>query len=162
MITVLTLLFFLEHSLGQECIPANGQWQVPLGNKTALRHESAPQWVLEPQSRGTFSILYSCTFTLFLCIYTAVHLNVPPHEGHIWFYVRKTKWVMVALLSPEVVLYSAWSQWQHAREFVAEIENMRKYARDLKRREGYPSLTSLSSSESGLVSAYPSLSMMAN
>jgi hypothetical protein len=62
------------------------------------------------------SLLYSCVFTLFLCVCTAVHLNVPPeNEGKFAFYRRKTKWVLIALLAPEVVLYTAWSQWRDAR-----------------------------------------------
>ncbi|KAF8541102.1 hypothetical protein BDD12DRAFT_830621 [Trichophaea hybrida] len=147
MSTILTLFLFLSPSLGQSCTPTSGQWHLPLHNKTALRHESAPQWVPEPQIRGTFSILYSCTFTLFLCIYTAVHLNVPPREGHIRFYVRKTKWVMVALLSPEVVLYSAWSQWKRAREFVDMMDVERERARSQRRWGVQSSNNSFSSEE---------------
>ncbi|KAF8242583.1 hypothetical protein K440DRAFT_527539, partial [Wilcoxina mikolae CBS 423.85] len=71
-----------------------------------------------PRTRGTFQILYSCTFTLALCVYTAIHLNVlPRHEGNLIYYRRKTKWVLIALIAPEVVLYTAACQWRLARKF---------------------------------------------
>uniref|UniRef100_U4LQ61 Uncharacterized protein n=1 Tax=Pyronema omphalodes (strain CBS 100304) TaxID=1076935 RepID=U4LQ61_PYROM len=114
---VLIATLFAFHQL---FTPANSAptstWHPPHGNKTALQHEIAPSWVAEPKERGTMSLLYSCTFTMFLCVYTAVHLNVPPQgEKKRYFYLRKAKWVLVALLAPEVVLYTAWSQWRDAR-----------------------------------------------
>src|SRR4051812_33110876 len=47
-------------------------------NHTALHSTIAPSWVSAPNIRGTSDILYSCLLTLFACIYTALHLNVPP------------------------------------------------------------------------------------
>ena len=86
-------------------------------------------WVSEPRGRGTWSLLYSCIFTLFLCVYTAIHLNVPPqHESSFVFYMRKTKWVLIALLAPEIVLYSAWLQWRSARDHGKSMELLRKIA----------------------------------
>ncbi|KAM5385658.1 hypothetical protein ACJZ2D_000857 [Fusarium nematophilum] len=78
--------------------------------------EFAPSWVSEPDTRGTFRLLYSCLFTLTLCVYTAIHLNVPRrHEtGAQWFW-RKLKWVVVAIFAPELVLYAAYVQWHVAR-----------------------------------------------
>ncbi|KAM7213642.1 hypothetical protein V8F06_010963 [Rhypophila decipiens] len=37
-------------------------------------------WVQEPDGRGSFGILKSCVITLVLCMYTALHLNIPPGE----------------------------------------------------------------------------------
>ncbi|KAF1355436.1 hypothetical protein BDV97DRAFT_345548 [Delphinella strobiligena] len=34
-------------------------------------------WHPEPDYRGTFGILSLCLTTMFLCIWTAVHLNIP-------------------------------------------------------------------------------------
>lgn len=100
-------------------------WQPPLGNKSALQREIAPSWVAAPLTRGTFEILYSCTFTLALCVYTAIHLNVPwatpPHNSELVYFRRKSKWALIALLAPEVVLYTAWKQWSDARSFRDEL-----------------------------------------
>jgi hypothetical protein len=60
-------------------------------------------WHPEPQFRGTYGILSSCLITLGLCIWTAVHLNLPEQskaKAQVW---RKTKWLFIALLAPEIV-----------------------------------------------------------
>jgi hypothetical protein len=92
-------------------------WQPPLNDMVAMWETVAPPWVSAPPTRGTFEILYSCTFTLALCVYSAIHLNIPTKESLFSYYRRKTKWVLVALFAPEVVLYIAWYQWHQARQF---------------------------------------------
>ncbi|KAI5810408.1 hypothetical protein BZA77DRAFT_254877 [Pyronema omphalodes] len=115
MVFIITLLTFCHLFTPAHSVPTSA-WHPPHGNITALQNEIAPSWVAEPKERGTMSLLSSCTFTMFLCVYTAVHLNVPPPgEKKRYFYLRKAKWVLVALLAPEVVLYTAWSQWREAR-----------------------------------------------
>jgi hypothetical protein len=37
-------------------------------------------WQPEPRGRGTLSVLWSCILTMTLCVWTALHLNVPPPE----------------------------------------------------------------------------------
>ncbi|KAI5815163.1 hypothetical protein BZA77DRAFT_316590 [Pyronema omphalodes] len=88
----------------------------PSNNLTHLQTTLAPPWVTEPNFRGTLSLLNSSIFTLGLCVYKALHMNIPPaNEGRLEFYGRKTKWVLCALLAPEAVLYAAWIQWFNAR-----------------------------------------------
>ena len=85
----------------------------------------APAWVPEPQTRGTWGILYSCLFTLSLCVWSAIHLNIPPRgESWFWQWTRKTKWVLIAIFAPEVVLYSAWQQHFLARRFSRALQNI--------------------------------------
>ncbi|KAL8996273.1 MAG: hypothetical protein Q9169_004158 [Polycauliona sp. 2 TL-2023] len=60
-------------------------------------NDIAPAWVQEPNGRGTWKIIYSCCFTLSLCVFTAIHL--------------KLKWVIVAILFPEIMLYMSGKQW---------------------------------------------------
>jgi hypothetical protein len=63
-------------------------------------------FVSSSRKRGTSDILRSCLLTIFLCTWTAIHLNVPgPGESNIF---RKFKWVITAMLAPEVVLFMAW------------------------------------------------------
>ena len=65
---------------------------------------TSPRWVAEPDYRGTFSILSTCIVTLVLCVWTAIHLNVPGHqEGAVRLYVRKCGWMLLGLLIPELV-----------------------------------------------------------
>lgn len=73
------------------------------GNSTDLVH-----WQSTPNSRGTFDILSTCIITMLLCVWTAVHLNVPP-PGSFWEpKLRKIRWLILALLAPEMVAYTAW------------------------------------------------------
>ena len=73
------------------------------GNGTDLVH-----WEPSPNTRGTFDILSTCIITLLLCVWTAVHLNVPP-PGSVWQpRLRKGGWLILALLAPEMVAYTAW------------------------------------------------------
>ncbi|EEP78466.1 predicted protein [Uncinocarpus reesii 1704] len=79
-------------------------------------HNSTVKWVPSPQARGTWDLLYSCTFTLVLCIATALHLNVPkPGQSDRKHLLRKIKWMACGLFAPEIVLYVAISQWWVAR-----------------------------------------------
>ncbi|KAK4215436.1 hypothetical protein QBC37DRAFT_459012 [Rhypophila decipiens] len=74
-------------------------------------------WVQEPDGRGSFSILKSCVITLVLCVYTALHLNIPPANSTklllVW---RKTKWIIIGLFAPEIVVFVAWAQRQQAEK----------------------------------------------
>ena len=96
------------------------------GNLTIFKTKIASPWVQGPKARGTSDILWSCIVTLTACIYTAIHLNVPPaHEGKWNFIWRKTKWVGLALLAPEIVLYCAYNQFAKARKLVKELNELR-------------------------------------
>ncbi|KAI5819567.1 hypothetical protein BZA77DRAFT_304353 [Pyronema omphalodes] len=124
MVTALFALFYLlglADGVSTDVI----QWLPPLRNLTALKEEPAPMWVAQPAYRGTWGILYSCTVTLGLCVYTAIHLNIPAYEdkaSKIW--LRKIKWMFIALIAPEIVLYTAWSQWYQAREIRDKLNKL--------------------------------------
>ena len=74
-------------------------------------------WVESPQGRGTWDILSSCIITLGLCVYSAIHLNIPHSSWGFWTkFGMKLKWLVVALLAPEAVAYNAWRQRREAQE----------------------------------------------
>ncbi len=73
------------------------------GNGSDIVH-----WQPNPEGRGTFDILSSCVITLLLCVWTAVHLNIPPRVSFREQSLRKVGWLVLALLAPEVVAYTAW------------------------------------------------------
>ncbi|TGO58084.1 hypothetical protein BOTNAR_0188g00170 [Botryotinia narcissicola] len=104
-------------------------------NITALRTDVAPGWVSEPDGRGTWSLLYSCVGTLVACVYTAIHLNIPPTCEKAYFgWVRKAKWVMIALLAPEIVAYTAFEQYYLCRKFLKKLVSQEE------EKVGYPSI----------------------
>ena len=96
--------------------------QVPTQNFTALRTNIAPPWVPDPDNRGTWSLLYSCVFTLVLCVWTAIHLNVPSyHESQTSQWLRKLKWVLLAIIAPELGLYTACEQYSQVKELIDQL-----------------------------------------
>lgn len=67
----------------------------------------------------------SCVITLVLCVYTALHLNIPPANSSKTFLTwRKTKWILVGLFAPEVVVYIAWAQRQRVKRLSEDVESI--------------------------------------
>jgi hypothetical protein len=62
--------------------------------------------------------MYSCAFALDISVYTAVHVNCGTTR---W---RRAKWVVIALLAPEIVLFTAWVQWYAARNMVLKLNQI--------------------------------------
>lgn len=86
------------------------------GNRTTFNSETAPGWIASPNSRGTADILWTCLVTLTACVYTALRLNIPSKHRSQWRRTwTKAKWVLIALIGPEVVLWAAIDQFQQAR-----------------------------------------------
>lgn len=116
---MLSLLAFLYLQCFRPALTA------PLPNITALDTEIAPPWVDDPSGRGTWNLLYSCGFTLVLCVWTSIHLNVsPPHESAWHARLRKVKWVVIALFAPEAVVFTAFRQWLIATCFLKELKRI--------------------------------------
>jgi hypothetical protein len=91
-------------------------------NTEALRTVFISSWMPPAKVRGTSDVLWSCVVTLSLCVYTAIHLNVPPaDEGYFAFWRRKTKWVLLAIFAPEIVVYTAFQQWSEAKKTIREL-----------------------------------------
>ncbi|KAL9043526.1 MAG: hypothetical protein Q9214_003290 [Letrouitia sp. 1 TL-2023] len=81
-------------------------------------------WVSQPQGRGTFDILWSCLFTIFLCTWTSLHLNVPAMSETYWDqFFRKMRWMAQAIMAPEFVLGFATGQKAEARRSVAQFKH---------------------------------------
>ncbi|KAH7396802.1 hypothetical protein DE146DRAFT_789449 [Phaeosphaeria sp. MPI-PUGE-AT-0046c] len=92
----------------------------PYGNPQSNQTLS---WGAEPKYRGTYSILSSCIITIALCVWTAVHLNVPEHGRIMPQFWRKMSWMLVGLLAPELVAWTAFQQLQEAKRI---RDDMRK------------------------------------
>jgi hypothetical protein len=130
MLTTRLALWFLLTWLSEAANVAEDGIQAELeanqNNVTALRTITAPPWVSEPSFRGTTSILWSCLVTLVACIYTAIHLNVPTETGTWTRLLQKLKWVLTALIAPEIVLYCASYQFIEARSLIRELNKLEK------------------------------------
>ena len=63
-------------------------------------------FVAEPNDtvRGTISILWTCLSTIYICTWSALHLDIPYRRRSKWQILwRKTKWMLAAIAAPEVI-----------------------------------------------------------
>ncbi|RPB21391.1 hypothetical protein L211DRAFT_840815 [Terfezia boudieri ATCC MYA-4762] len=97
--------------------------------------DSAPLWQGSTNIRSTFDLISSCVLTLLICVWTAIHLNIPRYKERrrggfavpLW---RRIWWMFMGLIGPELVLYTAWSQFIQARLVtmrLRKIDNAREF-----------------------------------
>jgi hypothetical protein len=60
-------------------------------------------WNPEPDFRGTYGILSNCLVTISLCVWTALHLNIPEYGKSLKQFFHKAGWLLVGLFAPELV-----------------------------------------------------------
>ncbi|KAK6532648.1 hypothetical protein TWF281_006829 [Arthrobotrys megalospora] len=106
-------------------------------------------WTSDPDGRGTMGLIWGCILTLALCVWSALHLNIPPkHDQPSTYWLRVIRWVLLGVLAPELVLWAAWRQWSSARILTSEINRIleeegkeaerREKESGIKRRESFP------------------------
>jgi hypothetical protein len=97
----------------------------PVQNLTILDSEVSPAWVPSPPGRCTWDILHGCVLTLVLCVWTSIHTNIPASKEPLRDTLfRKARWVIVALLAPEVVVFTAFQQWLTAKALLGELRRL--------------------------------------
>ena len=73
-------------------------------------------WVSEPNGRGTFGVITSCLFTLSICVWSSLHLNVAPKtRSTLWRWIINLKWTGLGIFGPELLVWIAWRQYSSAR-----------------------------------------------
>lgn len=73
-------------------------------------------FVSDPDGRGTVSLVMSCLITLLLCVWQALHLNVPKRGETAWEkFVTNILWITIGIYAPELVVFTAWRQWSSAK-----------------------------------------------
>ncbi len=107
------LLLLASHTqLSFGALPANGDRVESVG------------WQSDPDGRGTVTLVSSCVLTLTICVYSAMHLNVPPHgESTFQFWLRNIKWGLLGIFGPELVIFIAWKQYLSAKTIVKRSQN---------------------------------------
>lgn len=94
---------------------------VAFGNVTS---NSTRPFTPEPNGRGTWGLLSSCVLTIALCAWVALHLNVPENGTANKQWLRKTKWLIIGLTAPEMVVYVAWRQRQEAKRVLQDVRKL--------------------------------------
>lgn len=61
-------------------------------------------------------MLVSCVLTLILCVWSALHLNVPSRDQtRLQDIFLNARWIIAGIYAPELVVFTAWRQWSSAR-----------------------------------------------
>jgi hypothetical protein len=88
-------------------------------------------------TRTIWSIISSSVLTLFACIYSAIHPNIPSPKDSPDGIVRRRLGIMImALITPELIVTWAMRQWFSARQITRQFEKL-----------GYPNVRSESEGE---------------
>jgi hypothetical protein len=107
-----TLLYFLFSN----CISPTASAPVHNSSSTPTSTLQILSFVHDPRGRGTTSLVVSSITTLILCVWSGLHLNVPPcNELKRRRMVRQCCWIIVGIYAPELVVFTAWRQWSSAR-----------------------------------------------
>ncbi|KAI3611655.1 hypothetical protein WG66_007704, partial [Moniliophthora roreri] len=83
---------------------------------------SAPTlWMPEPTFRGTFGIFSLCLSTLVICVWSAIHMDIPTKRSSMLrSFISGVAWMVSALFCPEVLLFIAFNQRMNARAIVKQ------------------------------------------
>lgn len=85
-------------------------------------------WYSAPNFRGTWDLVVSCVLTLVICVWSALHLNIPVETSRLRERnVRRLRWVLLGIFAPEVVVSTAFAQFLTARWLRNEIRADIKY-----------------------------------
>ena len=119
----LACILFAKASLTAPLTESSGSVQT-----NASSHISYVGYVGDPNGRGTASLVISCLLTLVLCVWSALHLNVPlQNESTVHHLFVNVRWIIVGVYAPEMVVFTAWRQWSSAKllgNLVRELEDV--------------------------------------
>ncbi|KAI5779943.1 hypothetical protein DFH27DRAFT_604798 [Peziza echinospora] len=91
------------------------------------RKAGEPVWEPSSPRRSTMDLLLSCVLTLFLCLWTAVHLNVAPKGSKTRPVLKKILWAVIGVFAPEVVFCIAFDQYMEARWICKQLKDHKAF-----------------------------------
>ncbi len=82
-------------------------------------------WTSSPNGRGTFDIIWSSAFTIFLCSWSVLCINVPAPGGSSWRTCQHKAWLACLCgIGPEFLLILALGQWESACRSVDDFHRL--------------------------------------
>ncbi|TFK81164.1 hypothetical protein K466DRAFT_532156 [Polyporus arcularius HHB13444] len=100
-------------------------------------------WQPAPSYRSTSNILISCLYTLFICVWSALHVDIPTPGTKWWQWRRhrsKLGWVFVGLFCPELLFFIAFKQFKMALLLTIKAHDYLPIADDMKEGAQHPKL----------------------
>lgn len=77
-------------------------------DQTTLPERPAFHWVPGPNVRGTWDILIICLGTLIICVWSALHFDIPSQRHRMKDRLALgVMWIVIAMLCPEGLLVAA-------------------------------------------------------
>ena len=124
------LFLFVSYSVGTSTTLDGNTTSIQLINSSVKDH-LRQGWTPQPDGRGTLDIIWSCAFTMFLCSWSILCLNLPgPHDTPFQIFRRKLYVTALGFLGPEFIFQIALGQWVSGCRSVQEFH-----------ASGYPSWT---------------------
>ena len=78
-------------------------------------------WISDSGTRSVYDIVSTCVSTMVICVWSAVHMNIPTRpEGIVRSSIKKLGWVVIGILLPDGFLLLA------ICEFIAAVILLRK------------------------------------
>ncbi|KAE8147181.1 hypothetical protein BDV25DRAFT_160914 [Aspergillus avenaceus] len=91
---------------------------------TGLNMLVSQGWNSGPDTRGSLDILWTCLSTLALCVWTAIHPNIPLSYTFWPTFLERVGLMVIAIMFPEVILTSAWGQEIRAENLLVEVNRL--------------------------------------
>ncbi|KAF2431350.1 hypothetical protein EJ08DRAFT_669985 [Tothia fuscella] len=92
---------------------------------TVARNATLPHkqgWTGAPNARGTIDIIWSCAFTMFLCSWSIVCLNVSsPDDNALHIFHRRVWLTCLCFLGPEFTVLIVSGQWVSAQQSLKDF-----------------------------------------
>ena len=90
-----------------------------------ISNGSTRGFVSEPDGRGTIGIMTSCICTLIICLWTCLHLHIPPPSvTFLGVIARKLRWLVIGAIAPEVMAATALGQYFCVKDQVRRINSL--------------------------------------
>lgn len=84
-----------------------------------LSNNTSHEWVIDPDGRGPWDIVWSCLLTIFLCCWTSICINVQsPADGPLDRFRDKLNLAVFTIIGPDIILLLAVGQWESACQSV--------------------------------------------
>jgi hypothetical protein len=79
-------------------------------------------WRPSPNERGTIDLIWSCLLVIFTAVWTVIHLNLPAkNDGLRTVLVRQMRWIIFAILAPDMVTLYSGAHWVSAKRSVLQM-----------------------------------------